>query len=926
MKRIFITSLLSLALVSCSEASDNQNSSAESNSPAVDIEISYEKFTLDNGLRVIVHEDRKAPIVAVSVWYHVGSKNEPQGKTGFAHLFEHLMFNGSENYDDEYFGPFEKAGATSMNGTTWFDRTNYFQNVPTPALEMALWMESDRMGHLLGAITQEKLDNQRGVVQNEKRSGDNRPYGRMEYSQLEGLYPVGHPYRHSTIGSMADLDAASLEDVKGWFEQYYGAANTVLVLAGDLDAETGRALAEKYFGDIKSGPPLETTQSMIPDRSANTRETMIDSAVPHRRISRIWAVPGRIDQEATLLSLAADALSGGKNSRLYQELVFKNQLAVSVSADLQPFELTSVFEISVTLQPNSDIAEVEAIVDRVLAEFIKNGPTEAELAKSRTAALASSIRGLEVVGGFMGKATVLAQGELYAHNPGFYKTTLGWVETATPEQVRKSAQNWLSDGYYQLTVLPFEKYSTVETSVDRSKGLPEVGAMPNLVFPKIERAELSNGIKIVLANRTAVPIVNIAIQFDAGYSADRGVKLGTASYTMVMLDEGTATRDALTIASEIEALGANIGTGSNLDASSVTLSALKMNLEPSLDLFADIVMNANFPDGDIERIRPQMLSAIEQEKSRPVNLGLRMLPPLIYGRDHAYGIPRSGSGTPETIAAMSRDDMLSFKDNWLRPDNATILIAGDVTMDEAVALLEARFGSWLAPSGEKPVKNLHEVAKPEQARVIILDKPDAPQSLILAGHVLPAAGDVRNLKINTMNSILGGEFTARINMNLREDKGWSYGAFTVNFDAKGQGMFLVYAPVQTDKTKESIIELVNEIDGFLGDNPATSDELAKVVANNVNRLPGAYETAGAVLRSLTSNLTFARPDDYVTTLSSRYQELSVADIEQAASDVLAPKQLVWLIVGDKDKIADDVRSLNLGPVEIWDKDGNPIVE
>ena len=923
MSRYILVSILSLFLVSCGEAGTEQAS--QSSAPTVDIDIAYEKFTLDNGLTVVVHEDHKAPIVAVSVWYHVGSKDEPEGKTGFAHLFEHLMFNGSENYDDEYFGPFEKVGATSMNGTTWFDRTNYFQNVPTPALEMALWMESDRMGHLLGAITQEKLDEQRGVVQNEKRSGDNQPYGRVEYSQLEGLYPVGHPYRHSTIGSMEDLDAASLDDVKSWFEQYYGAANTVLVLAGDVDVATARELVEKYFGDIASGPPLETTQSWIPDRTANTRETMIDTAVPHRRIYRAWAVPGRTSKDATSLSLAANALAGGKNSRLYQELIFKNQLAVNVNATLQPFELTSFFEVSVTLQPTSDIDEVEAIIDRVMSEFIENGPTEEELARTRTATLAASIRGLEVVGGFGGKATTLARGELYAGNPAFYKTSLAWVENATSAVVQTAASNWLSDGYYQLTVLPAEDYNSVETTADRSK-LPEVGAMPDLVFPAIERAELSNGMKLVLANRTSVPVVNMSIQFDAGFAADKGVKLGTANYTMVMIDEGTPTRDALTIAGEAENLGANIRTGSNLDTSSVTMSALKMNLDASLDLYADIIMNANFSDDNIERLRPQMLSAIEQEKARPVNLGLRMLPPLLYGEDHAYGIPRSGSGTPETVSAMSRADMQAFKDTWLRPDNATILMAGDITLNEAVTMLEDKFGSWTAPDSAIPSKNMSNVDLPSEARVIILDKPGAPQSLVLAGHLLPPAGDPRNLTIDTMNDILGGLFTARVNMNLREDKGWSYGSFTISLDAKGQGMFLVYAPVQTDKTSESISELVMEIDGYLGDNPPTDEELAKVVAKNINSLPGAFETSGAVLGSLTSNQRFGRPDDYVTTLASRYQAMDVAEIQAAAKDVLAPKQLVWLIVGDKDVIAEGVRSLNLGPLEIWDNDGNIISE
>jgi zinc protease len=454
-----------------------------------DVDIPYQKFVLDNGLTVIVHEDRKAPIVAVSVWYKVGSKDEPPGKTGFAHLFEHLMFNGSENYNDEFFKPFEQVGATNQNGTTWFDRTNYFQNVPTPALDMALWLESDRMGHLLGAVTQEKLDNQRGVVQNEKRQGDNQPYGLVEYRVLEGLYPEGHPYRHSTIGSMADLDAAALEDVHQWFKDYYGAANTVLVLAGDLDAATGKALAEKYFGDIPAGPPVKRMQSWVPDRSHDTFEIMYDR-VPQVRSYRYWSVPGRTTRERFLLELAASVLGNGKNSRLYQALVYQNQLAVNVGVGVEEHQLASMFSIDVTLKPEATLEQVNSILDRELAKFLAEGPTAEELERVKTGINAGVVRGLEQIGGFGGKATALAQGELYAGNPTFFRTSLRWLNEASSDEVRNAARTWLSDGRYKLDVLPYGDYTVAESTVDRSTGLPPVGEMPDLVFPQVQRAEL----------------------------------------------------------------------------------------------------------------------------------------------------------------------------------------------------------------------------------------------------------------------------------------------------------------------------------------------------------------------------------------------------------------------------------------------------
>ena len=895
-----------------------------SSSQMPDINIPYDKFTLDNGLTVVVHEDRKAPIVAVSIWYHVGSKNEPAGKTGFAHLFEHLMFNGSEHYDGEYFEPFENVGATGMNGTTWFDRTNYFETVPTPALEMALWMESDRMGHLLGAVTQEKLDNQIGVVQNEKRQGDNRPYGKTEYRILEALFPPGHPYRHSTIGSMEDLSAASLETVQQWFKDYYGAANTVLVLAGDIDVVQARALTEKYFGDIDAGPPVTRMKAAIPTHLSDTYEVMYDR-VPQARVFHNWVAPGRTTRAAAEMELVASILGSGKNSRLYQALIYDQQLAVDASSSLQGQELVSMFDIDVTLQSDASMDRVNAIIDRELQNFIDAGPTPEELQRVQTRINARVVRGLEQIGGFGGKAVTLAQSELYADDPGFWKTRLEWINGATPESVRATAAEWLSRGRYKLEVYPFADFTTTESSVDRTAGLPPVGAMPDLVFPDIERAELENGLKVVLATRNAVPVVNISLQFDAGYAADSFGTLGAASFAMAMLDEGTATRDALQIAAEAESLGAFISTDSDLDTSMAYLSALKSQLQPSLDLFSEIVKEPAFPDEELVRLRKRWIAGIGQEKNEPVQLALRTLPLLMYGDDHAYGIPFTGSGTEASINALTRDELVSWHQTWIRPSNGTLFVVGDTTMEEILPLLNQYFGAWKENRMAVPEKNIAEVAMREGA-VYLIDKPGAPQSLILAGHVAPATGVDNNIDILTMNDVIGGSFTARVNMNLREDKGWAYGAYTFIQDARGQRPWLAYAPVQTDKTADSIKELKREMDEFLNSSPARQDELDKSVRNNVNSLPGQFETAGAVLDALLSNDRFGRPDDYVSSLKSRYEAVDLAAVRAAAAQVIHPDNLIWLIVGDLEQIEQQIRDLGLGVVQIIDEDGKAIAQ
>ena len=884
---------------------------------AADIELPYEQFTLDNGLRVVVHEDRKAPLVAVSIWYHVGSKDEPEGKTGFAHLFEHIMFNGSENFDSDWFGPLEEVGATGLNGTTWFDRTNYFQTVPTTALEMVLWMESDRMGHLLGALTQEKLDEQRGVVQNEKRQGDNQPYGMMEYSTLEGLLPAGHPYRHSTIGSMEDLQNASLETAKQWFKDYYGAANAVLVLAGDVNAETARTLVEKYFGDIPAGPPVTQTKANAPKLDVNKREVMFDR-VPQPRLDRNWVAPVRVTREAVLLDLAAQVLGGGKTSRLYKKLIDEKQIATSATANNQTQELMSFYSVTVDAKADADRAEVEREMEGVLAEFLAKGPTAAELSRAKTGIKANLLRGLEEIGGFGGKATALAQGALYADDPGFILKQLEWLEAATPKEVLEAARDVMTAGYYQLDVLPFPEYSTTATTVDRSTGIPAVTSTPDLVFPAIEEATLRNGMKVVLAERHTMPLVEMSIQFDAGYAADsvEGGKLGASSFTASMLDEGTTRRSAGQIAEQLEALGANLGSGANLDINSVSMSALKDNLRPSLDIMADVVINPAFQQSEIDKLRARWLAAIEQEKASPVQLALRLLPPQIYGDGHAYAVPLTGSGTVESINSLTRADLTGFHSQWMRPDNATIFVVGDTTMAEIQPMLETAFGRWSAPSDPLPAKNVATVNRPEKGKVILVDKPGSPQSLILAAHVAPPSNAANEIAINAMNDIIGGQFSARVNMNLREDKGWAYGAYTFLQGAKGQRPFMVYAPVQTDKTKESLQELLNELNAYKSSKPASGAELQRTVLNNVRSLPGSFETSNDVLGSLTASARYGRPWNYPATVKDKYEALDITDITSAANEVIHPESLIWVIVGDREQIEAGVRSLNLGPIEV----------
>ncbi len=884
------------------------------------ITIPYQRFVLKNGLTLLVHEDHKAPIVAVNIWYHVGSKNERPGRTGFAHLFEHLMFNGSEHFNDDYFQPFERVGATDQNGTTNEDRTNYFENVPTTALDIALWMESDRMGHLLGVIDTARVNEQRGVVQNEKRQGENQPYGKVDLLMTEGTYPAGHPYSWSVIGSMEDLNAASVDDVKEWFRTYYGPNNAVIVLAGDITAETARQKVEQYFGDIPATPPIAKQGTWIARRTGSHREIMQDR-VPQARIYKEWNIPEYGSADADYLDLVTDVLAAGKTSRLYKRLVYDEQIATDVVAYVDLREIGGQLVIRATAKPGGDLARVERAVDEELARFIQTGPTAAELRRVKTQSRANFIRGIERIGGFGGKSDVLARNEVFTGSADHYLVTRRRLAAATAADLKSAAARWLGDGAWTLEVHPYPTFETVASGTDRTK-LPEAGTPPDARFPAIARATLPNGLKVVLAERHSIPQVQLTLLVDAGYAADQFSAAGTASLALDMLDEGTTRRTALQISDTLSQLGAQLFTSSQLDVSRVALSTLKENLDPALDVFADVVLDPSFPQADFQRQQRQRLARIQREKVQPVQMALRVFPQLLYGANHAYGNPLTGSGTEATVSGMTRGDLVRFHRTWFKPNHATLVIVGDVSMAEIQPKLARLFSRWQA--GDVPQKNVGTVADQPRSLVYILDRPGAEQSIIFAADLAPPKANPHEYAIEAMTSLLGGQFTSRVNMNLREAKHWSYGAFTLVWDARGQRPFIAYAPVQTDKTKESMIEVDRELRGILGPKPVTADELAKAQANLTLTLPGNWETMDAVQGSLEQLVTFGLDDHYYETYAQRVRALTIPDAAGAAQEAIRPDHLVWVVVGDRAKIEAGIRELNFGEIRFLDADGKPL--
>ena len=908
--KIANTKNILLALITLSTTASFAYGQTELNVP----DIEYDTFTLSNGLTVVVHEDRKVPMVAVNVWYHVGSKNEKVGKTGFAHLFEHLMFNGTENYNAEYFEPFEKIGATDQNGTTNNDRTNYFQNVPTNALDLALWMESERMGHILNVIDQEKLDEQRGVVQNEKRQGENQPYGQVFNAIGKAAFPEGHPYSWSVIGSMADLNAATLDDVKEWFETYYGPTNAVIALAGDIDLETAKIKVQEYFGDIQPGPPLTKPKKWIAKRTEQTREVMEDN-VPQTRIYKVWNVPEDGTAEAQALDLASSTLAGSKNSPLYQELVYKTGLATGVSAFYYGREIAGLFIISATVAPEQDVNEVENVIDATLEKYLKTGPNSKLLKNTKTSTIAGLTNGLQRIGGFGGKSDILATYQTLYGDAGAFRKILEMYLDTSANEVKAASNKWLSSGDYVLTIVPAAKTSVVESTIDRSKGIPYPTEKLSYSFPKIQSAVLNNGSKLVLAERNDLPLVQLEIVFNNGYAVESEDELGLVNFTMSMVDEGTKKYNSLEFAEMQESLGSGIGFGSSIDTTYASMSSLKVNLEKTLDLFKEGLLNPIFPQVELDKVKKRWLAGIDQELNSPASMANREIRTLVYGSGHPYA-KASSSGTKNTVETFTREDLQAMYAKITNPNDATFIVTGDISLADATNLLNKKFSNWKSSNKSTIKVNLFDVEDQTSPRVFLIDKPGAIQSYILAAQLLPPTNSNDDILIDYMNYAIAGSFTSRLNMNLREDKSWSYGVRTSTGYSQGQRLMRMTAPVQTDKTAPAILEILREYDEYINSSPINSDELSKIKNARTLRLPGQYETLGALLGGIEDIVKYNRDYDYLDTIADKRNSIKLEDVQSATSKYLDTNKWTWVIVGDLNEIEDPVRELNIGPLEI----------
>ncbi len=880
--------------------------------------IKHKKFVLKNGLTLLVHEDKNVPIVGVNMWYHVGSRNEKRGKTGFAHLFEHFFFNGSENHPFGFREAMDDLGANNRNGTTNGDRTNFFEDVPTSALERTLFLEADRMGFLEGYISQEMLDREKGVVKNEKRQGENSPYGTVFNEIFGKIYPYSHPYSWSTIGVMEDLDAASLADIKEWYKTYYGPNNAVISLAGDITPERALALVTKYFGDIPPGPPLPRTEKWIPTMDRKIRDEMEDR-VPQARIYRVYQAPPWKDNEVQYLNLFADALSGSKSSRLDRRLVYEKKLATGVSAGMFERELGSLFLVTLTLKPGVDPADAERELDLVVDETLSKGVTTEEITRFQNRNLAGFLRGSERLGGFGGRSDILAASQIYGGSSEAYLERLETMAAATPAQIQAAAKKWLSGDHYTMVVNPAPPFAPDKIAVDR-KIVPPLGAPPTIKFPEVQRAKLKNGLNVVLLERHSAPIVNVTLAVDAGSASDTKEKAGAASLALSLMDEGTKTRNAFEIANQLDSLGASLGTGTDSDMSFIRLRATSEKLFPSLEIMADVVLNPAFPADQFGIQKQQRLAQIAQEKATPNAMAFRTMPVILYGIDHAYGKPESGF--VKSVEGISREDLINWHATWFQPGSSTIIVAGDTSLSKIVPILENAFGVW--KPGTAPKKNLTTVARTPGKKIYLIDKPGAPQSTIMAAHISESAGQPEDLAAEPLFRNFGGMSTSRLNRNLRLDKHWSYGTAGRLQDARGQRPFWVLAPVQTDKTKESMVEVNREIRNVAGDKPVSGEEFESIMRNMTSRLPGRFETLASLESAAIDQINYNLPANFWADYGANMRKLTEAELAAAGKTFVKPNEIIWIVVGDLAKIEKGIRELNYGQIIKLDSDGNVI--
>lgn len=894
--------------------------------------IPFKEYKLKNGLTVVLHPDDSTPIVSVDVFYHVGSKNEAPGRTGFAHLFEHMMFQGSKNYVDGWRAVDELGG--NVNGTTDQDRTFYFETVPSNTLERVIYMEADRMGNLLDAMTQEKLDNQRDVVKNERRFRvDNVPYGNTGERIGEIMYPENHPYHHSVIGSMEDLSAASLDDVKAFFRQYYAPNNAVLVISGQYDESKTRQWIEKYFGPIQKAPDIVRPNVPEPNLNGEVRKTYEEPGIPLPRLTLVWHGVPQYAQDEAALDMLSSVLSTGRGSRLQSELLYGKELVQQIGAFDGTSEIAGLFQISATAKPGKSLDDIEKEIN-VQIEKIKNEPPSAdEMTRALNIREANAIFGLQTV---FNKGAQLAAYTSYLNKPDYFQTDIDRYRKVTAAEVQRVAKQYLNGNRLVMIYTPAKTQPAAinpdankPTSTNAKKKdtaliakqdavLPPIGPDPKFSLPAIDKTKLSNGLNLWVVRQSELPIVSMNLVINAGGTLESAEKAGVATMTANMLNQGTKTRSAVDIANSLQSIGASVNANASWDASSVSMQTLTKNLDQALDIYTDVISNPAFPDKELASIKSRALVGFRQRRASPTAVAGVVYDKVLYG-NQAYG--RQLTGDEKTVAAMTRDDLVNFYNAYYRPNNATLIVVGDVTTAAVKAKLEKAIANW--KPGEVPAIASASMTMAAKPAIYLVDKPGAAQSSVSIGQVGIARNNPDYYAVQVMNSILGGGGTARLFMNLREDKGYTYGAYSRFTPRRGEGPFSASGEIQTVSTKEAVQEFLKELNGIRGAIPVTPTELDVNKQSLIRRFPSQFETVGQISGQLSNLVVYGLPDSTFNEFITKVNAVTAGDINRVANKYLDPSKMAIVIVGDRKVIEPGLKELGL-PITILDTEGNAV--
>ncbi len=908
-----------------------------------EIVIPYKKFKLDNGLTVILHQDKSDPLVHVDVTYHVGSGREDIGKSGFAHFFEHMMFQGSENVaDEQHFALITESGGT-LNGTTNSDRTNYFETVPSNQLEKMLWLEADRMGYFLNAVTQEKFEVQRETVKNERgQRVDNRPYGLLWERVGEAMFPEGHPYSWSTIGYLEDLDRATVNDLKKFFLRWYGPNNAVITIGGDLDEAQTLEWVKKYFAPIPAGEevsaPVYEPVTLDKDRYISLEDNV---AIPLVYMS--WPTVHVNHPDEAPLDVLMTILGTGKTSLLYKNLE-KDGLAVQTQAGHSCRELSCEFTLLALPNPakGTSLAEIESILRGSLEEFEARGVQDDDLTRVKAGIVSGMIYGLESVSG---KISQLAAYETFRDNPNGIGDDIARYENVTKDDVMRAYEKYIKGKpAVIMSIVPkgqggsiaapdtWERYertipdepaaddfawSLPADDFDRSV-VPPSGPNPAIKVPPVYTASLSNGVKILGAVNDETPTTTISIRIKAGQGQESVDKLGVAAMTAAMLDEATTESTTEDLANRLEKLGSSVSIGSGDSFTTVRVRTLTENLEETMSVAMEKLFKPKFDQADFDRVQANTIQGIKASKKLPNGVATENFNRLLFGSDNAFAY--SDSGTESSVANVTLDDVKAFYAQNYSAAIASVVAVSDLGESDMTSALKP-LSEWAAPA--VPKADVNPFPALAAKTVYFIDKPDAAQSEIRIGkRALPFDATGEYYRAGLMNYMLGGAFNSRINLNLREDKGYTYGARSFFSGQENRGYYRAGAGVRSDSTAASMTEFVNEITAYQKDG-ITEEELAFTKSAIGQRDARAYETPSQKLGFLSNMMRYDLEPSFVDAQNKILENLTKAEVDALAEKHLKMDDMIMVVVGDKSKVMDEVKALGYPIVEL-DEDGNTV--